>query len=103
MATNVPRKWPSDFPKLLGALAKGRLPDLTTLSVQRLDPATMTPVPSVRLAHGATEFDIPWRWYDARIGYDFPENSDHLDAGRDGYVIAPCQVTSVPTWRDAKV
>ncbi len=28
---------------------------------------------------------------------------DHPDAGKDGYVVAPCQVTSVKEWRDAKV
>jgi FG-GAP-like repeat len=68
------------FPELLGALGDGLVPDLTTLAVQRLDPDTMTPVPSIRFAHSATEFDIPWRWYDASLGYDFPENSGNLDA-----------------------
>ncbi|MEO2048702.1 MAG: VCBS repeat-containing protein [Pirellulales bacterium] len=69
-----------NFSELLGVSGKDCVPDLTTLTVRRLNPDTMVPVPSIRFAYGTTESDIPWRWLDASIDYEFPENSENLDS-----------------------
>lgn len=62
-----------DFEKLLAGIGPGRRPDLSTLQVIRHDPATGAPVESVRFAFGRGKFDVPCRWYDDEIGYEFPE------------------------------
>ncbi len=69
-----------DFDKCLADIAPGRQADLTTLQVIRLDPTSdKTPTPS-RFAYGRSPADVPWRWYDATIDYDFPEFEDNISA-----------------------
>ena len=69
-----------DFPELLEGFGADRVPDLTTLQVVRFDAGTGEPVAQGRFAYGAGDHDIPWRWYDAAIGYDFPECEANIDA-----------------------
>ena len=62
-----------DFEKLLEKAAPGRAADLSGLQVIRHDPASGEPMHATRNAFGRGEFDIPCRWYDAAIPYEFPE------------------------------
>jgi hypothetical protein len=62
-----------DFEKLLADVAPGRKPDLSGVQVVRHDPRTGEPVALVRNAFGRGPFDVPCRWYDAAIPYEFPE------------------------------
>lgn len=57
-----------DFEKLLQSVAPGRMVDLSGVQVIRHDPQAQT-----RNAFGQGEFDLPCRWYDAAIPYEFPE------------------------------
>ncbi len=80
-----------DFARLLDAAAPGRLPDLTTVQVVRFDPSSGEPLPQGRYAYGRSKFDVPFRWYDDSIGYDFPEFQDDADStgGKLNYVRIP--------------
>jgi hypothetical protein len=49
------------------------VPDLSSVQVIRHDAATGKPQPQSRYAFARGEFDVPFRWYDAAIPYDFPE------------------------------
>ncbi len=80
-----------DFPKLLAGIAPDRTPDLNTLQVIRFDPAEERPLAQATFAHGKGPFDIPWRWYDAEIGYDFPEFETNINVtdGKLNYIRVP--------------
>ena len=54
------------------------MPDLSTVQVIRHDPATGKPQRQARFAFAHGEFDIPFRWYDAAIPYEFPECEANL-------------------------
>jgi hypothetical protein len=69
-----------EFPRLLAEMGADRLPDLNTLQVIRYDPATGKPIAQTKFAYGRGNFEIPWRWYDAGIDYDFPEFEGNIDA-----------------------
>lgn len=68
-----PAEIPIDFAKLLSEAGIDRLPDMTSLQVIRHDASTGKPIKQGKFAFAVGEFDIPWRWYDAAIAYDFPE------------------------------
>ncbi|MBN1345512.1 MAG: VCBS repeat-containing protein [Phycisphaerae bacterium] len=80
-----------DFDRLLAPDAPNRRPDLTTLQVIRHDPTTGKPVPVAKFAYGKSKLDVPWRWYDDAIGYDFPEFQNNIDRtnGKLTYVRIP--------------
>ena len=86
-----PAEVPLDFVELLKRHAPGQVPDMTTLQVFRHDPETGRPIAQGKFAHGKSKFDIPFRWYDAAIGYDFPEFAGSIDAtgGKLNYVRVP--------------
>ncbi|HEY1599863.1 MAG TPA: VCBS repeat-containing protein [Pirellulales bacterium] len=77
-----------DFDDLLRTIAPGRQPDLAGLQVIRHDPQTGEPMAQSRNAFGRGPTDLPFRWYDAAIPYEFPEveaNVSHTD-GKLPYV-----------------
>ena len=80
-----------DFVKLLDAVAPGRLPDLNTVQVIRHNAKTGRPMRQGKFAHGRGPFDVPFRWYDASIGYAFPEFAGYMDAtdGKLSYAPVP--------------
>jgi len=97
-----------DLAKLLARLRVSGLADLTTLQIIRHDPTTGKPVAQTRFAYGRGEFDIPWRWYDAAIDYDFPEFEGNVDAteGRLNYVRIPrfgYFYDGVGDWREGRL
>ncbi|HEV3137328.1 MAG TPA: VCBS repeat-containing protein, partial [Pirellulales bacterium] len=69
-----------DFEKLLHEVAPGRKPDLAGVQVIRHDPQSGEPVRATRNAFGRGEFDLPCRWYDAAIPYEFPEVEDNVSS-----------------------
>lgn len=62
-----------EFAKLLAAAGITDVPDPATFQVIRHDPQTGRPIKPGPFAFARGEFDIPFRWYDAAIPYDFPE------------------------------
>lgn len=62
-----------DFVKLLNEVGIDRLPDMTSVQVIRHDANTGKPIKQNKFAYAMGEFDLPWRWYDASIAYEFPE------------------------------
>jgi hypothetical protein len=80
-----------DFDRLLHDVSPGRVPDLGTLQVIRQDPATGQPVVQSPNAYGKGPADLPWRWYDAAIGYEFPEFEGNVDVteGKLNFVRIP--------------
>ncbi len=75
-----PADVPLDFEKLLEGVAPGRMPDLAGVQVIRHDPQTGEPLVETRNAFGHSEFDLPCRWYDAAIPYEFPEVEDNVSS-----------------------
>ena len=69
-----------NFNELLRSFGEGLRPDLASLRLIRFDPQTGRPVHQTKYAFGETEYDIPWRWYDDAIGYDFQEMEANLEA-----------------------
>ena len=62
-----------DFEKLLAEAAPGRLANLAGVQVVRHDSKSGMPVAQTPNAFAVGEFDVPCRWYDAAIPYEFPE------------------------------
>jgi hypothetical protein len=97
-----------DFSRLLKDLPADRIPDLTTIQVIRQDPATGKPIRQTQFAYGKGEFDIPWRWYDASIDYDFPEFEGNVDStdGKLNYVRIPrfgCFYDCLGGWKEGRL
>jgi hypothetical protein len=67
-----------DFEKLLADVAPGRKADLSGVQVVRHDSRTGEPIEQTRNAFGRGPFDLPCRWYDAAIPYEFPEVEDNI-------------------------
>jgi hypothetical protein len=57
---------------------KDQVPDPASIQVIRHDTQTGTPIKSPPFAFGRGEFEIPSRWYDATIPYEFPECNVNL-------------------------
>lgn len=72
-----------DFPELLDNIVPKRLPDLETVQVIRHDTRTGKPLESARFAFGRNPWDLPWRWYDDAIDYEFPEVVRAIDQTKD--------------------
>jgi hypothetical protein len=62
-----------DFEALLKDVAPGRRADLAGVQVIRHDPRSGEPIVQTPNAFGKNAFDLPCRWYDAAIPYEFPE------------------------------
>jgi hypothetical protein len=62
-----------DFGKLLAGVAPDRKADLAGVQVIRHDPRSGAPLAVTRNAFGESPHDLPCRWYDAAIPYEFPE------------------------------
>ncbi len=80
-----------DFEKLLAGAAAGRKPDLAGVQVIRHDPRSGEPILQTRNAFGQSPFDLPCRWYDAAIPYEFPEVETNVSStgGELRYVTRP--------------
>ncbi len=62
-----------DFERLLADLAPGKRPNLANVQVIRHDAKSGAAIEQTRNAFGASPLDVPCRWYDAAIPYEFPE------------------------------
>ena len=69
-----------DFEKLLENVAPGRMADLAGVQVIRHNPRTGEPMAETRNAFGQGELDLPCRWYDAAIPYEFPEVETNISS-----------------------
>jgi hypothetical protein len=69
-----------EFASLLADAHIAGLPDPATFQVIRHDPQTGRPIKPALFAFARAEFDIPFRWYDAAIPYDFPECDVNISA-----------------------
>jgi len=47
--------------------------DISSIQVERYDPASGKPIRYGKWAYSQTDWDVPYRWYDASIPEDFPE------------------------------
>ncbi len=59
--------------------AGGKL-DVTSIQVIKYDPGTGKPLTYGKYAYAATPYDLPFRWYDNAIPYNFPEFELNIDA-----------------------
>jgi len=84
-ADELPARVTLDFPALLAGVHGERLADLASLRVARLDPATGAEIAAEkRYPHARDAFELPFRWYDASIPFDFPETISAISATKGG-------------------
>ena len=62
-----------DFAELLAEVAPGSTPDLANVQVVRHQTRSGEPELVTPNAFGVSPLDLPCRWYDAAIPYEFPE------------------------------
>jgi hypothetical protein len=62
-----------DWDALLRRAGVRQRVDLTTVQTMCFDAGSGEPRPAAKFAFGLSPFDIPSRWYDADIPYEFPE------------------------------
>ena len=62
-----------DFATRLKELGIDNRPDLGSIQVMKIDPKTGRALEYADYAYARSNFDRPFRWYDAAIPYEFPE------------------------------
>ncbi|MCA9113244.1 MAG: hypothetical protein KDA52_25045, partial [Planctomycetaceae bacterium] len=78
-----------DISAQLSSIGVQRTPDLSTLQVIEHDAESGQPVESDSYAYALSDFDLPFRWYDAAIPYDFPEMADAVSRTKGRIVREP--------------
>ncbi|MCA9078455.1 MAG: VCBS repeat-containing protein [Planctomycetaceae bacterium] len=78
-----------DLVEQLSSIGVQRTPDLSTLQVIEHEAKSGLPVDSDSYAYGLSDFDLPFRWYDAAIAYEFPEMADAVSRTKGRIVRRP--------------
>ncbi len=78
-----------DFAMQLKELGVQGTPDLGSLQVVKHDASTGQSVKSGQYASARSEYDRPFRWYDAAIPYEFPEMADAVSRTKGRIVRKP--------------
>ena len=68
-----------DFTARLKELGIDNRPDLGSIQVMKINPKTGRPLEYTDYAYARSNFDRPFRWYDAAIPYEFPEFRESTD------------------------
>lgn len=58
---------------------EGRLPNIASIQVIKYDDRTGKPLTYGKYAYATSPYDRPFRWYDAAIPEDYPENESNID------------------------